>query len=82
MIRLALRGCTNRPFYNIVVMRNRQPRDKRVRDQIGVYDPMPNIHNEKLVAINFSKLTGWMSHGAVVSQPVEILLGNVVDDLL
>ncbi|XP_045215983.1 probable 28S ribosomal protein S16, mitochondrial [Mercenaria mercenaria] len=75
MIRLSRRGCTNRPFYHIVVMRNRQPRDKKVTDQLGTFDPLPNIHNEKLVAIDFEKLRRWLEKGAICSQPVEVLLG-------
>jgi small subunit ribosomal protein S16 len=63
-------------------MRNRQPRDARVRQQLGTYDPMPNIHNEKLIALNFSKTARWLAHGAVCSKPVEILLGNSVNENL
>ncbi|KAK3098826.1 hypothetical protein FSP39_023464 [Pinctada imbricata] len=44
MIRLALHGCTNRPFYHVVLMWNRAPRDGRPLENLGYYDPMSNIH--------------------------------------
>ena len=75
-IRLALHGCTNRPFYHIVVMPTYKARDHRPVEQIGTYDPMENEHNEKLVAINFDRLKHWTGLGALVSKPVEKLLGK------
>ncbi|KAB1277686.1 DnaJ-like protein subfamily C member 9 [Camelus dromedarius] len=44
-IRLALGGCTNRPFYRI---------------QLGSYDPLPNSHGEKLVALNLDRIQHWI----------------------
>ncbi|KAL4227788.1 37S ribosomal protein S16 [Mactra antiquata] len=75
VIRLSNRGCTNRPFYHIVVMRNRQPSTAKVRDQIGTYDPMPNTHNEKLVALDYDRLRFWLSRNAHLSDAMKGLLG-------
>ncbi|KAK7477834.1 hypothetical protein BaRGS_00030912, partial [Batillaria attramentaria] len=75
MIRLALHGCTNRPFYHVVVMPNRSNRNALPLEQIGSYDPMPNIHQEKLVAINFERLRHWIASGAQCSKAVQVLLG-------
>ena len=74
-IRLALHGCTNRPFYHIVVIQKHKARNARVIEQLGSYDPMPNTHGEKLVGVNFDRLTYHYSQGALVSEPVEKLLG-------
>jgi small subunit ribosomal protein S16 len=47
-------------------------------EQIGTFDPLPNIHNERLVGIDFDKLRKWLAGGAVCSKPVEVLLGVYV----
>nr|XP_020750704.1 28S ribosomal protein S16, mitochondrial isoform X1 [Odocoileus virginianus texanus] len=75
IIRLALGGCTNRPFYRIVAAHNKCPRDGRFVEQLGSYDPMPNSHGEKLVALNLDRIRHWIGCGAHLSKPVEKLLG-------
>ncbi|KAK2155872.1 hypothetical protein NP493_2013g00007 [Ridgeia piscesae] len=74
-IRLALHGCANRPFYHIVVMQTHRARNSRAIEQLGTFDPMPNKHDEKLVALNFDRLKFWIAHGAELTQPVGKLLG-------
>ena len=75
-IRLALHGCTNRPFYHLVVMHAYKGRDNRVIEQIGSYDPVPNYKNEKLVGISFDRFNYWYSQGNVrLTRPVEKLMG-------
>ena len=56
-IRMLLMGCTNRPFYHLVVQeRFTDPfMDFSTLEQVGTYDPMPNLANEKLVALNFDR---------------------------
>lgn len=46
-----------------------------VIEQLGSYDPYPNEHNEKLVALNMERLRFWVGRGALISQPVGQLLG-------
>lgn len=75
-IRLALHGCANRPFYHIVAMPHRRSRNGRVLEQIGSFDPLPNVDNETLVAINFERLRFWLTSGAEPTVPVQILLGE------
>ncbi|XP_007539466.2 small ribosomal subunit protein bS16m [Erinaceus europaeus] len=74
-IRLALGGCTNRPFYRIVAAHNKSPRDGRFVEQLGSYDPLPNSCGEKLVALNLERIRHWIGCGAHLSKPVEKLLG-------
>ncbi|GAU98279.1 hypothetical protein RvY_09446 [Ramazzottius varieornatus] len=77
IIRLLRAGCTNRPFYHVVV----QPHNKDVYDetmtleQVGTYDPMPNANNEKLVAFNFDRIRYWLGSGASTSKAVDQLFG-------
>ena len=75
IIRLASHGCRNRPFHHIVVIQNKKRRDALPVEQLGTFDPMPNSRQEKLVAINFERLGFWLASGALVSKPVEKLLG-------
>ncbi|GCC38993.1 hypothetical protein chiPu_0023099, partial [Chiloscyllium punctatum] len=75
-IRLALGGCTNRPFYRIVAAHNKRARDGKYLEQLGSYDPMPNIFNEKLVSFNFERIKYWLACGAHMTKPVEKLLGK------
>uniref|UniRef100_A0A8B9H3M2 Small ribosomal subunit protein bS16m n=1 Tax=Astyanax mexicanus TaxID=7994 RepID=A0A8B9H3M2_ASTMX len=75
-IRLALGGATNRPFYRIVAAYNKRSRDGKYIEQLGSYDPLPNIYNEKLVSFNFDRIKYWMGCGAHPTKPVAKLLGE------
>ncbi|XP_036592833.1 28S ribosomal protein S16, mitochondrial [Trichosurus vulpecula] len=74
-IRLALSGCTNRPFYRIVAAYNKRSRDGRFLEQLGCYDPLPNRNGEKLVGLNLERIRHWLGSGAHLTKPVEKLLG-------
>lgn len=75
VIRLNRHGCTNRPFYHIVVQKHKDTQDGDVIEQLGSFDPMPNENNEKLVALNLERIQYWIGQGAGVTQPVGQLLG-------
>ncbi|CAH4029728.1 unnamed protein product [Pieris brassicae] len=74
-IRLIRQGCTNRPFFHISVTQRKRLNSQPVIEQLGSYDPMPNINNEKLVALNLERLKFWLGQGAHVTSPVAELLG-------
>ncbi|KAJ6658774.1 hypothetical protein lerEdw1_019695 [Lerista edwardsae] len=75
IIRMALGGCTNRPYYRIVAAHNKRARDGKYLEQVGCYDPLPNDHEEKIVGLNFERIKYWIANGAQLSKPVEKLLG-------
>ncbi|XP_011874646.1 PREDICTED: probable 28S ribosomal protein S16, mitochondrial [Vollenhovia emeryi] len=75
VIRFARYGCTNRPFYHVVVTEVKKAARKPPIEQLGVYDPIPNVHNEKLVSFNFERIQYWMAKGARLSLPIADLLG-------
>ncbi|XP_035009046.1 28S ribosomal protein S16, mitochondrial [Hippoglossus stenolepis] len=77
VIRLALAGHkqANRPFYRIVAAYNKRARDGKYIEQLGSYDPLPNIYNEKLVSLNFDRIKYWIGCGAHPTNPVSKLLG-------
>lgn len=74
-IRFVRFGCTNRPFYHIVVMERRLEQRQPPVEQLGTYDIIPNKHNEKLLALNFERIAFWIGQGAHVSRPVLELFG-------
>uniref|UniRef100_A0A182XCP9 Small ribosomal subunit protein bS16m n=1 Tax=Anopheles quadriannulatus TaxID=34691 RepID=A0A182XCP9_ANOQN len=74
-IRFVRQGCTNRPFFHIVVMERRKDQYQPVIEQVGTYDPIPNEHNEQLVSFNYERIRHWIGSGAHISKPVAELLG-------
>ncbi|XP_020279420.1 probable 28S ribosomal protein S16, mitochondrial [Pseudomyrmex gracilis] len=74
-IRFARYGCANRPFFHVVVIDVKKQRNAEPVEQIGTFDPIPNIYNEKLASFNFDRLQYWLTKDVQVSKPVAILLG-------
>lgn len=74
-IRLFKQGCTNRPFFQVVVMERRKAQYEPVIEQVGTYDPMPNKFNQIMVSLNYERIRHWIGNGAHVSRPVLELLG-------
>lgn len=77
VLRLAMHGCKNRPFFHIVAIHAKRARNSgKYLEQLGTYDPMPNNHNEKLVSLNLERIRFWLGSGAQMSRPVAMLLGK------
>lgn len=76
-LRLSVWGCTNRPFYHIVVQKRNHPNRRYIDniEQVGSYDPTVNAHNEKLCALNLERIQHYLAGGIHVSRPVAQLLG-------
>jgi small subunit ribosomal protein S16 len=70
-IRLARHGAKKSPFYRIVVTDQRNPRDGRFIENVGVYDPRAQPVKLEL---NRERLEYWTKQGARPSQTVERLL--------
>lgn len=64
-IRLMRMGKTKSPYYRVVVMDSRAPRDGRYIDLIGHYDPR---QEPSLIEIDKEKAVDWLRKGA---QPTE-----------
>ena len=77
IMKLTQRGCSNRPFFHVVVIKSTFPNSRHIPplEQVGTYDPLPNDHNEKLVALNLERIQHYLAHGVHLSQPVAQLLG-------
>jgi small subunit ribosomal protein S16 len=72
-IRLARHGTKKRPFYRIVVADSRSPRDGRLIEVIGIYDP---LKNPAKVEVNMEKLRGWVEKGAITTETVKGILNK------
>ena len=70
-IRLQRAGAKKAPFYHIVVADSRSPRDGKIIDQIGTYDP---ITNPSTIVINKEKLATWTKNGAKPTESVKALI--------
>ncbi len=73
-IRLKRFGTKKRPFYRIVVMDSRSPRDGRVLEEIGLYHPIEQ--KEKQISISSDRVKDWLSRGATPSETVKRLLNR------
>jgi small subunit ribosomal protein S16 len=72
-IRMKLMGRKHRPYYRIVAIDSRQPRDGRVLEDLGSYDPMVKNTDER-VRLKPDRVKYWMSVGALPTEKVAVLL--------
>lgn len=72
-IRMKRMGSKRNPFYRIVVADARAPRDGRIIEQIGTYNP---VQEPKQLEINEELALKWLSDGAQPSDTVRNLLST------
>jgi small subunit ribosomal protein S16 len=70
-IRLTRAGARNRPFYRIVAVDERRPRDGRPLEFLGIFDP--KVSPEKL-SVRKDAVEKWVAKGAQLSPTVKSLL--------
>ena len=70
-IRLQRQGKKKAPFYHIVVADSRSPRDGKIIEQIGTYDPMTDPATIKL---DKEKVEKWIKNGAKPTDTVKMLI--------
>jgi small subunit ribosomal protein S16 len=63
-IRLSRGGSKKRPYYKIVVADARSPRDGRVIERIGSYNPLLAKDNPERVKLDTERATYWIGVGA------------------
>jgi small subunit ribosomal protein S16 len=73
-IRLKRLGTIKRPYFRIVVMDSRAPRDGKVLEEVGFYHPIEA--EEKQITINEERIRDWLNKGAKTSQTVRRLLNK------
>ena len=72
-IRMKQMGRTHRHYYRIVAIDHRQPRDGRVIEELGTYDPHVKNKEERVTLIP-SRIKYWQSVGAIPSEHVAAIL--------
>ena len=72
-IRLQRQGKKKATFYHIVVADSKSPRDGKIIEQIGTYDPMTK---PSTIVLNKEKLEQWIKNGAQPTDTVKSLIKN------
>ena len=72
-IRMKMMGRKHRHYFRIVAIDHKQPRDGRVIEELGSYDPQVRNTDER-VKLRPDRIKYWMSVGALPSENVSIFL--------
>lgn len=72
-IRLKRMGAKKAPFYRVVVMDSRNPRDGKAIDQIGTYNPLVTPTDIK---VDEEKAMEWLNKGAIPTDTVKNILSK------
>lgn len=74
-IRLKRMGTKRRPYYRIVVMDTKSPRDGRAIEEVGFYHPI-EVEDRQL-SVKEDRVKEWLSKGAKPSDTVKRLLNKI-----
>ena len=72
-IRLQRFGKKKAPFYHIVVADSKSPRDGKIIEQLGTYDPMTN---PETIVLDKEKAQEWIKNGAKPTDTVKFLISK------
>ena len=70
-IRLQRFGKKKSPFYHIVVADSKSPRDGRIIEEIGTYNPMTE---PSTIVLDKEKVEKWIKNGAKPTDTVKALI--------
>ena len=70
-IRLQRMGKKKAPFYHVVVADSRSPRDGKIIEKVGTYDPMTN---PATIVLDNEKVAAWIKNGAKPTDTVKSLI--------
>lgn len=70
-IRLQRMGKKKAPFYHVVVADSKSPRDGKIIEKIGTYNPMTN---PATVELDNEKVATWIKNGAKPTDTVKALI--------
>ena len=73
-IRLKRFGTKKRPYYRIVAIDKRAPRDGKTIEELGYYHPIES--EDKQIVFDAEKIRSWLDKGAVVSDTVRGILNR------
>lgn len=72
-IRLKKMGRRHRPFFRLCVMDARCPRDGRVLEEVGIYDPMVPETDARAI-LNGERISYWLGVGAQPTDKAAVLI--------
>ncbi len=75
-IRMTRMGRRHRPFFRINAIDSREPRDGKILEKLGHYDPLEK-NAEKQVVLKIDRIEHWLSKGAIPSDSVSDILNRV-----
>jgi small subunit ribosomal protein S16 len=67
-------GAKKKPFYRIIVVDSRKPRESKAKDIIGYYNP---LREPPEIKIDLDKVNHWIDRGAQASKTVQALIQKV-----
>jgi small subunit ribosomal protein S16 len=70
---MKLMGRKHRPYFRIVAIDGRQPRDGRIIEELGSYDPMIKNTDDR-VKMKPDRVKYWLSVGAKPSEHVAVFI--------
>jgi small subunit ribosomal protein S16 len=70
-IRLKREGAKGRPYFRVVVADGRAPKEGKIIEAVGTYDPLVEEDNFK---IDLEKADAWIAKGAQPSETVRSLI--------
>lgn len=70
-IRLKRVGAKKAPFYHIVVADSKSPRDGKIIEQLGTYNPMTEPSE---IVLDKEKVEKWIKNGAKPTDTVKALI--------
>ena len=73
-IRLKRFGTKKRPYYRIVVIDKKAPRDGKTIEEVGYYHPIEA--EDKQIVFDAEKIRAWLDKGAAVSDTVKGILNK------
>jgi small subunit ribosomal protein S16 len=71
-------GRKHRPYFRIVAIDSRQPRDGRIIEELGSYDPMVKNTDDR-VRLKPDRVEYWLGVGAKPSENVAVLLKKYLE---
>lgn len=72
-LRFKRMGRIHKPFYRLGAIDSRTPRDGRVIEELGYFDPMLKDASKQFV-VQLDRCRYWLDHGAIPSETVSSLL--------
>ncbi|MEW6455812.1 MAG: 30S ribosomal protein S16 [Acidobacteriota bacterium] len=76
-IRLMRFGAKKKPFYRIVAIDSRRPRESKALEYLGYYNPLTNPAK---VEMNYDRVKYWIERGAQPSDTVRSIIARTKKD--